>query len=95
MNFDETYRKEHKLLVLHRCKPKIQNAEVLTFEEEFQHYLDMCRRDKKRSKWATKEGFQLEYESCWEDLQHAFYVYPYDKEVETDINKNFKVIEVN
>ncbi len=89
------YEKEHKLIVKHRCKPKIYNAEVLTFEEEFQHYLDMCMKNKKLHKWMVKEGFQLEYDSFWEDLKSAYYVYPFNKEAEDEIMKKFKVIEVN
>jgi hypothetical protein len=94
--FDRTpYGKEHKLVIKHRSKPKIHNAEVLTFEEEFQHYCNMCMRTKKFQKWATPAGFQLEYDSDWKDLQAAYYVYPGNQEAEDEIKKKFKVIEVN
>lgn len=88
------YREEHKLLVISRWKPKIANAVVLTYEEELERYKTACRKHK-RTKWATPEGFQLEYDSCWDDLKRAFYVYPGNKETEDDIISKLKVIEVN
>ena len=88
-----SYQKEHKLVIKSRTKPKLYNAEVLTFEEEFQHFCSVMKRAK--SNWITKEGFQLMYDSYWDDLKDAYYVYPVNKEAEDEIIKKFKVIEIN
>lgn len=90
-----SYQKEHKLVIKSRTKPKLYNAEVLTYEEEFQHFCSVVRRSKNKTLWETKESFQLMYDSCWDDLKDAYYVYPLNKEIEDEIKKKFKVIEIN
>lgn len=82
------YGREHKLVILASSKPKIKNAEVLSFDEEFQHYLSMC----KKSHWKTIPGFLLEYNSSLKDLQRAYYVYA-DDETNKLIKKKFKILE--
>lgn len=86
------YGKEHKLVVRAKTKPKIKDADVLSFDEEFEHYKLTCTG--KYKKWATKEGFQLEYNSNWEDLKVAFFVYPYNDTIKQEVINKLKVIEV-
>lgn len=85
------YGQEHKLVVLTVSKPKIKGVEVLSFKEEFEHYKSMCTG--KYAKWATKEGFQLEYNSSWKDLQVAYFIYCNDQVLCDLIKTKLNVIE--
>ena len=83
------------LVVLSRTKPKVANATIRDYPEQLEAYINYCYRDKKLKKWATKEGFQHLYDSFFEDLQKAYYIYPGNEEVEALIRKKLNVIEDN
>lgn len=80
-----------QLVVLTNKIPKIQNAIVTTFDDEFEKYKSKC----KKRQWRTIEGFSLEYDTCLSDLRKCVFIYPGNDEVESWIRKFYKVLETN
>ena len=82
------------LVVLSRTKPQVKNCTVRDFSEQLDAYISYQKRTKLK-KFATCEGFQLIYNSFYEDLKKAWYLYPGNDEVEAEIRKKLNVIEDN
>ncbi len=77
------------LIVKTRIKPQLNNVEAFSFDEEYNKYLQSC----KKRFWATLEGFQLMFpETYYSDLKTSYYLYPKTVEDSTHINKYYKVI---
>lgn len=78
------------LIVLTNIRPQPKEAEVFSFKNEYDKYLENCRN----KKWRTIEGFQLEFPSiCYDDMKNSYYIYPKTKEAEKRILKYYKVID--
>lgn len=71
--------------------PKIENAIVTTFNEEFEKYKVKC----KKKQWRTVEGFSLDFNTCLSDLKNCVFVYPGNEDVEKWVKKFYKVLEEN
>lgn len=81
-----------QLVVLTNGKvPKIENATVLTFDEELERYKKSCKKDFLR----TEACFSWYYDSLLKDLKNSVFIYPGNEEVEKWIRKFYKVIEEN
>ena len=81
-----------QLVVLINGKvPKIENATVLTFDEELEKYKKSCKKDFLR----TEACFSWYYDSLLKDLKNSVFIYPGNEEVEKWIRKFYKVIEEN
>lgn len=81
-----------QLVVLTNGKvPKIENATVLTFDEELERYKKSCKKDFLR----TEACFSWYYDSLLKDLKNSVFIYPGNEEVEQWIKKFYKVIEEN
>lgn len=83
--------KMKQLVVLTNKIPKINNATVSTFEEEFEKYKRKCKKDFLR----TEACFSWYFDSCLKDLKHSVFIYPGNEETELWIKKFYKVIEEN
>lgn len=71
--------------------PKIENATVLTFDEELEKYKKSCKKDFLR----TEACFSWYYDSLLKDLKNSVFIYTENEEVEKWIKKFYKVIEEN
>lgn len=71
--------------------PKIENAIVTTFDDEFEKYKVRC----KKKQWRTMEGFSLEFDTCLSDLKKCIFIYPGNEDVEKWVKKFYKVLEIN
>lgn len=80
-----------QLIVLINKVPKIQNAIVTTFNEEFEKYKRTCKKDFLR----TEACFSWNFNSTLQDLKKSVFVYPGSKDTEQWIKKFYKVIEEN
>lgn len=79
-----------KLVVLTNGKvPKINNATVLTYDEEFEKYKKSCKKDFQR----TEACFSWNYDSLIDQLRKSVFIYPGNDEVEAWIKKFYKVLE--
>ena len=80
-----------QLIVLINKVPKIQNAIITTFNEEFEKYKRACKKDFLR----TEACFSWNFSSTLQDLKKSVFVYPGNKDTEQWIKKFYKVIEEN
>lgn len=80
-----------QLVVLTNKIPKINNATVLTFDEELEKYKKSCKKDFLR----TEACFSWYYDSLLKDLRNSVFIYPENEEVEKWIRKFYKVVEEN
>ena len=71
--------------------PKIENAKVCTFEEEFEKYKKSC----KKSYLWSEACFSWNFDSTLEDLKKSVFIYVSDPKTEAFIRKRYKVIEEN
>lgn len=79
------------VILTNKRVPKIENATVLTFEEEFEKYKRGCKKDFLR----TEACFSWNFNSLLKDLKNSVFVYPGNEEVEKWIKNFYKVIEEN
>lgn len=80
-----------QLVVLTNKIPKIQNAIVTTFDEEYEKYKRSCKKDYLR----TEACFSWNFDSTLQDLKKSVFIYPGNEDVERWIRKFYKVIEEN
>lgn len=70
---------------------KIKGADIFTYSEEYNKYKRTCIG--KKAKWATEEGFSLDFNTTLDILKKCIFVYPFNKETEIWIKKHYTIIE--
>lgn len=80
-----------QLVVISSKAPRFNNANVFTFNEEFEKY----KKSRKKDYLRSEACFSWQYSSLLSDLKRAYFIYPLDKEAESFIKDNYNVIEEN
>jgi hypothetical protein len=80
------------MLILTERKPKVQ-ADVLTFAEAFDLYKNKCLKSPKKRKWATVEGFSLDFDTSIDVLKKCYFVYTDNKEIIDFLKNNYTIVE--
>lgn len=80
-----------QLIVLTNKVPRIKNAIITSFNEEFEKYKRSCKKDFLR----TEACFSWNFNSTLQDLKKSVFVYPDNEDIERWIKQFYKVIEEN